>query len=289
MTGPVSPGRWLERAGNGTPLDRWLSKQNPAYRLLAPYLISKGPRGPAPAGAWWAFERHLIPVPGRRSAMSIPVITISREYGSGGRAIGEKAGKGVGDSFLQQGTDSNGSQGEWPVRGYIKKAEQQKSTSFLYGLYMGAQQLPMNDQIFLIQSKIIREIAEKGPASLWAAAPTMSCGSGRTCSVCSSMRRCLSGPSAPRRCMREDRQQHRGFCEEKRTRSGRLSTTISPRINGGRPPLPPGHQQCVRRGLCRGGPQARGGILPGRGGSVSGPVQPPQENKMGSCPSDGSF
>ena len=46
---------------------------------------------------------------------------------------------------------------------YIKKAEQQKSTSFLYGLYMGAQQLPMNDQIFLIQSKIIREIAEKGP------------------------------------------------------------------------------------------------------------------------------
>ena len=38
-----------------------------------------------------------------------------------------------------------------------------KSTSFLYGLYMGAQQLPMNDQIFLIQSKIIREIAEKGP------------------------------------------------------------------------------------------------------------------------------
>ena len=46
---------------------------------------------------------------------------------------------------------------------YIKKAEQQKSTSFLYGLYMGAQRLPMNDQIFLIQSKIIREIAEKGP------------------------------------------------------------------------------------------------------------------------------
>ncbi|MDY3992440.1 MAG: cytidylate kinase-like family protein, partial [Evtepia sp.] len=30
-------------------------------------------------------------------------------------------------------------------------------------LYMGAQQLPMNDQIFLVQSKIIRQIAEEGP------------------------------------------------------------------------------------------------------------------------------
>ena len=46
---------------------------------------------------------------------------------------------------------------------YIKKTEQIKSTSFLYGLYMGAQQLPMNDQIFLVQSKIIRQIAEEGP------------------------------------------------------------------------------------------------------------------------------
>ena len=27
---------------------------------------------------------------------------------------------------------------------YIKKTEQMKSTSFLYGLYMSAQQLPMN-------------------------------------------------------------------------------------------------------------------------------------------------
>lgn len=46
---------------------------------------------------------------------------------------------------------------------YIKKTEQMKSTSFLYGLYMGAQQLPMNDQIFLVQSKIIRQVANEGP------------------------------------------------------------------------------------------------------------------------------
>lgn len=95
--------------------------------------------------------------------MSIPVITISREYGSGGRAIGEKLAKELGIPFYNKELIFLAAKESGLSEEYIKKAEQQKSTSFLYGLYMGAQQLPMNDQIFLIQSKIIREIAEKGP------------------------------------------------------------------------------------------------------------------------------
>ena len=95
--------------------------------------------------------------------MSIPVITISREYGSGGRAIGEKLAKELGIPFYNKELILMAAKESGLSEEYIKKAEQQKSTSFLYGLYMGAQQLPMNDQIFLIQSKIIREIAEKGP------------------------------------------------------------------------------------------------------------------------------
>lgn len=95
--------------------------------------------------------------------MSIPVITISGEYGSGGRAIGEKLAKELGIPFYNKELILMAAKESGLSEEYIKKAEQQKSTSFLYGLYMGAQQLPMNDQIFLIQSKIIREIAEKGP------------------------------------------------------------------------------------------------------------------------------
>ena len=95
--------------------------------------------------------------------MSIPVITISRESGSGGRAIGEKLAKELGIPFYNKELILMAAKESGLSEEYIKKAEQQKSTSFLYGLYMGAQQLPMNDQIFLIQSKIIREIAEKGP------------------------------------------------------------------------------------------------------------------------------
>ena len=88
--------------------------------------------------------------------MSIPVITISREYGSGGRAIGERLAKELGIPFYNK---------ELILMAAKESglSEQMKSTSFLYGLYMGAQQLPMNDQIFLVQSKIIRQVAEEGP------------------------------------------------------------------------------------------------------------------------------
>lgn len=94
---------------------------------------------------------------------NIPVITISREYGSGGRAIGEKLAKELGIPFYNKELILMAAKESGLSEEYIKKTEQMKSTSFLYGLYMGAQQLPMNDQIFLVQSKIIRELAEKGP------------------------------------------------------------------------------------------------------------------------------
>ena len=94
---------------------------------------------------------------------TMPVITISREYGSGGRAIGERLAKELGIPFYNKELILMAAKESGLSEEYIKKTEQMKSTSFLYGLYMGAQQLPMNDQIFLIQSKIIREIAEKGP------------------------------------------------------------------------------------------------------------------------------
>ncbi|MDO4515846.1 MAG: cytidylate kinase-like family protein [Bacillota bacterium] len=93
----------------------------------------------------------------------LPVITISREYGSGGRAIGERVAKELGVPFYDKQLILMAAKESGLSEEYIKKTEQMKSTSFLYGLYMGAQQLPMNDQIFLVQSKIIRKLAEEGP------------------------------------------------------------------------------------------------------------------------------
>lgn len=94
---------------------------------------------------------------------NIPIITISREYGSGGRAIGERLAKELDLPFYNKELIFMAAKESGLSEEFIKKTEQIKSTSFLYGLYMGAQQLPMNDQVFLIQSKIIRKIAEEGP------------------------------------------------------------------------------------------------------------------------------
>ena len=63
--------------------------------------------------------------------MSIPVITISREYGSGGRAIGEKLAKELGIPFYNKELILMAAKESGLSEEYIKKAEQQKSTSFL--------------------------------------------------------------------------------------------------------------------------------------------------------------
>ena len=95
--------------------------------------------------------------------MSIPVITISREYGSGGRLIGERLAQQLDVPFYDKELILMAAKESGLSEDYIRKTEQIKSTSFLYGLYMGSQQLPMNDQIFLVESKIIKQVAQEGP------------------------------------------------------------------------------------------------------------------------------
>ena len=59
--------------------------------------------------------------------MSIPVITISREYGSGGRAIGEKLAKELGIPFYNKELILMAAKESGLSEEYLKKAEQQKS------------------------------------------------------------------------------------------------------------------------------------------------------------------
>jgi len=94
---------------------------------------------------------------------NIPVITIAREYGSGGRLIGERLAKSLDIPFYDKELILMAAKKSGLSEEYIRRTEQIKSASFLYSLYMTSQVLPMSDQIFLVQSKIIRELAEKGP------------------------------------------------------------------------------------------------------------------------------
>ena len=46
---------------------------------------------------------------------------------------------------------------------FIRQAEQKKTSSFLYNLYMSAHNLPVTDQVFIAESEVIRKVAGEGP------------------------------------------------------------------------------------------------------------------------------
>lgn len=94
------------------------------------------------------------------------VITISREYGSGGHEIGELVAKKLGFAFYDTNLiDLSALEGGFTPE-FVKENEQKLKSSLLYSLYKNNyayvnEMMPPQDALFLVQSKIIREISEK--------------------------------------------------------------------------------------------------------------------------------
>ena len=100
------------------------------------------------------------------------VVTIARQYGSGGREIGEKVAEILGvpliDKELIKDAAANGQLNE----DVIKSADESAANSLLYTLAMGSNVLgttihfgynmPINDKLFILQSDAIKEYASKG-------------------------------------------------------------------------------------------------------------------------------
>lgn len=94
------------------------------------------------------------------------IITISREYGSGGHEIGKLIAQKLGISFydeelIQLTADQSGFTSD-----YIKANEQKLAHSLLYSLYEQNyayvnEQTPPLDALFLVQSKLVRDISVK--------------------------------------------------------------------------------------------------------------------------------
>ena len=93
--------------------------------------------------------------------MKLPVIAISREYGSGGRAVGEQTARALGIPFYDNELILQTARETGLSEEFIRKTEETKASGFPFGL--GARQQMSNDQLFQVQSGIILEIAEKGP------------------------------------------------------------------------------------------------------------------------------
>ena len=98
------------------------------------------------------------------------IITIARQYGSGGREIGEKVAKQLGipiyDKELITDAATKGNLDE----NVTKLADESAANSLLYTLAMGSNvlgttmhfgyKMPLNDKLFILQSEVIKEKAK---------------------------------------------------------------------------------------------------------------------------------
>ena len=99
------------------------------------------------------------------------VITIGRQFGSGGRAIGELLAEKLGVKFYDKELISLAAKESGMNPEVFDSVDEKAANSLLYSLSMGLYNfgsgfsamgdLPVNDQLYLLQHKIIKEITEK--------------------------------------------------------------------------------------------------------------------------------
>ncbi len=101
------------------------------------------------------------------------VITISRQYGSGGREIGQKLAQAYDIPFYDNELITRAAKESGFAEETFARAEDKATNSLLYSLAMGINVygnqdfgfagLSLDDRIFLAQSDVIRKVAEEGP------------------------------------------------------------------------------------------------------------------------------
>ena len=82
------------------------------------------------------------------------IITIAREYGSGGRLIAQRVAEKLGIFYYDNEIIDLAARELGFDVDTIRKVSEEKSSSFMYTLSSTAFTLPLNDQVFAMQSKI---------------------------------------------------------------------------------------------------------------------------------------
>lgn len=100
------------------------------------------------------------------------IITIARQYGSGGRVIGEKLASILNIPLIDKELIKDAAASGELNEDAVKSADESAANSLLYTLAMGSNMLgtsihfgykmPLNDKLFILQSEAIREYAKKG-------------------------------------------------------------------------------------------------------------------------------
>ena len=101
------------------------------------------------------------------------IITIGREYGSGGRQIGQEIAKYFGIKCYDKELLEHAANDSGICKELFENHDEKPTNSFLYSLVMdtysfgyssaGFSDMPMNHKIFLAQFDAIKKLADEGP------------------------------------------------------------------------------------------------------------------------------
>lgn len=101
------------------------------------------------------------------------VFTIGRQFGSGGRQVGKSLAEKLGIPFYDKELIAISAQDSGLSEALFTNADEKATSSIFYSLVMGnypmasgalgITEMPLNDQLFLIQSKTIKRLAGEGP------------------------------------------------------------------------------------------------------------------------------
>ena len=97
-----------------------------------------------------------------------PMITISRQYGTGGHDIGEKLAEKLDLPFYDKDIIAIASKESRFGEKAFEAAEETATTALGYALSNRSNRslygMPLNDQLFMVQAGVIRNVADRGPA-----------------------------------------------------------------------------------------------------------------------------
>lgn len=103
----------------------------------------------------------------------LPVITIARQYGSGGHEIGERVAEKLNIPLLDKQLIAMAAKQSGLSEEVFQRADEKAGSSLLYSMVMGnytfgsritgVNEMPINDKLFLLQNDIIKKQADQGP------------------------------------------------------------------------------------------------------------------------------
>lgn len=96
-----------------------------------------------------------------------PILTIGRQYGSGGKAIAQTLSQRLGIPYYDNELVTRAAERSGFPPDLFKNADHSASNSLLFSLAMSSAPIqlerPLGEQVFIIQSNIIKEMASEGP------------------------------------------------------------------------------------------------------------------------------